>query len=1076
MKRLFLSALLFLGCYVPTLSQRNSGTWDRQMQLIQCNIKIKADAFTASTFIEMEFYNPGKEELEGLYNFQLAPGQIVTAFQLDLHGQYRDGSIEEKWKATNAYNTIVGKRIDPALLTMDYDNHYSLRIYPVPAKGSRKITMTIQQPMAYANGYVNYSLPLDVRQKVPKFHLDINVSSNESPVCRDGLIRGHLFAGSYSPHELVWKPADVMLDKPLQFSIPVSLQQPEICTRREWDKTYFALRFKPDISKEYSVQPKNVTVFWDISASQQYRDIRKEMNFLKQYIAYHGVQQLRIITFNYRTQDTAIFRNIQVNNKSWQRFLEEQSYDGGTQLASIDLSTVRADAVLLFTEGLNTYGHNTPKPGNVLVHAVHASSVANEPHLESVVKGSGGSIINLNKASMSDAVAIACKAKNTLVDIRSSNGKTVVDVHPGTDITQPMLVSGTMAHAGDTLSFVFGNNNTTSKIEKVFIGGAQACKGVAIERMHMFGEFEKIHKGHDWSALIDFGLKEKVVTRQTAYIVLERVEDYVKYNITPPAELEEACKKMNYVKKDTRFQREWWQRQSEADKLTAVANVYNTRLKWYDKEAEAITLNAGDVAMIKDFSSGNRGFLASNIAAVNNSSPVTQALEGKASGVMADASLDEVVVSVPYGTTQKKSSYSGSHSVVSWRQLQYYTNLRDGLVGRVPGLYVTNDPGNAGIVLRGMSSVTKNNSPLVVVDGVPSDVPLDQLSTFDVDHVTILKDATATAIYGSRGSAGVIVIATKKGKVQAGRYNEWLRYKLKNQEDIQYMQEIKAVSGRDKYERYMELRSEEKREAGFYFDMAQHLHEHGYGDEAVTVLSNAAEAASGDVRVQRAMAFMLERWGRYDEAIVIYGSLVKQLQHDLELSRDLAWAYYQQGDPQAAVNILYKAITNTETGNNYYYDYYSAYKKAALLEEMNGIIAIHKEELDISFIPAALVRPMPVDLKIVVQNNNSQVGNILITEPDGSEAGWSNQLTKNGGAMNYAYYYNSHRDYSVKQAMKGTYRITATHYDYGNSGKYPSFIRLIVFRNFGRKKQQISVENIIMDYQSGDIEIGEVKW
>ncbi len=66
---------------------------------------------------------------------------MITAFQLGLNGKYRNGSIEEKWKAANAYNRIVGKRIDPALLVMEYADHYSLRIYPVPAKGSRKITI-----------------------------------------------------------------------------------------------------------------------------------------------------------------------------------------------------------------------------------------------------------------------------------------------------------------------------------------------------------------------------------------------------------------------------------------------------------------------------------------------------------------------------------------------------------------------------------------------------------------------------------------------------------------------------------------------------------------------------------------------------------------------------------------------------------------------------------------------------------------------------------------------------------------------------------------------------------------------
>ena len=139
--------ILLLACLL-SLSQLQAQPqlqkWNRQMQLANCTINIKCGQFTATTFIEMEFYNPYEQEQEGLYQFQLKPGQAITAFQLELNGKYRDGTLEEKWKATNAYNRIVGKRIDPALLTMDYKDHYSLRIYPVPPKGGRKITFTIQ--------------------------------------------------------------------------------------------------------------------------------------------------------------------------------------------------------------------------------------------------------------------------------------------------------------------------------------------------------------------------------------------------------------------------------------------------------------------------------------------------------------------------------------------------------------------------------------------------------------------------------------------------------------------------------------------------------------------------------------------------------------------------------------------------------------------------------------------------------------------------------------------------------------------------------------------------------------------
>ena len=70
----------------------------------------------ATTVIEMEFYNPKDQEVEALQTFTLNNGQVITDFYLELDGKYREGSIEERWKARQAYNSIVGKRIDPAIL------------------------------------------------------------------------------------------------------------------------------------------------------------------------------------------------------------------------------------------------------------------------------------------------------------------------------------------------------------------------------------------------------------------------------------------------------------------------------------------------------------------------------------------------------------------------------------------------------------------------------------------------------------------------------------------------------------------------------------------------------------------------------------------------------------------------------------------------------------------------------------------------------------------------------------------------------------------------------------------------
>ena len=132
--------------------------------------------------------------------------------------------------------------------------------------------------------------------------------------------------------------------------------------------------------------------------------------------------------------------------------------------------------------------------------------------------------------------------------------------------------------------------------------------------------------------------------------------------------------------------------------------------------------------------------------------------------------LEEVVV-VGYGV-QKKSDLTGSISQVSEKDLQKTPapSLGSALEGRAAGLQVTGSgaPGsNVSLNIRGIGSIN-NSQPLIVIDGVPTDVPLNMINMDDVASVDVLKDASATAIYGSRGAYGVVIITTKKGENEKG--------------------------------------------------------------------------------------------------------------------------------------------------------------------------------------------------------------------------------------------------------------------------------------------------------------------
>ncbi len=140
--------------------------------------------------------------------------------------------------------------------------------------------------------------------------------------------------------------------------------------------------------------------------------------------------------------------------------------------------------------------------------------------------------------------------------------------------------------------------------------------------------------------------------------------------------------------------------------------------------------------------------------------------------------LDEVVL-IGYGTVKRQDA-TGSVQSVSSKDFNKgaITGAQELLAGKIPGVVITTSggaPGDGAVIrIRGESSLQASNDPLIVIDGVPVDNDavsggrnfLNVINPNDIESFTVLKDASATAIYGNRASAGVILITTKKGSVQ----------------------------------------------------------------------------------------------------------------------------------------------------------------------------------------------------------------------------------------------------------------------------------------------------------------------
>ena len=181
----------------------------------------------------------------------------------------------------------------------------------------------------------------------------------------------------------------------------------------------------------------------------------------------------------------------------------------------------------------------------------------------------------------------------------------------------------------------------------------------------------------------------------------------------------------------------------------------------------------------------------------------------------ADSEVLEEVMVVAYGTATKRS-FTGSAAQVSGDKLSMKspTEVSKALQGEVAGVQVINTSGqpgsNATIRIRGIGSVNSNNAPLYVVDGIPFGADLSGINPGDIESTTVLKDASATALYGSRAANGVVLITTKKGS----------RGKMKVEAEVKYGANTRWIPLYETIqspERYVELTWEGLRNKELYY-------------------------------------------------------------------------------------------------------------------------------------------------------------------------------------------------------------------------------------------------------------------
>lgn len=560
---------------------------ERPVQLQQARIEGEVQAGIAQTRITLEFHNPNRRVLEGELQFPLADGQQITGFALDINGELREAVPVPKDRGRQVFEEIARRGVDPGLLEQTAGNQFRLRIYPLPAGGSRRVQLVLREPLAFAGKGWQWTLPLQFAAAASEVELKLQapgaVTAGTAPFRID--------AG-----QLQWQGRGAQLPAQLQWTLPVA-RQAQVQVARWQDGHYLLAQLPvPTRIRQRSV-PSEVGLLWDASGSAGQRDRTQEFALLDRYFAAMGEGTVALSVLRDRAEPVRRFRIRAGNWSELRAVLQALRPDGASALAQWQPQPTVKE-YLLVSDGLLTYGAEALPAlaaGQRLFAISSAGAHTDTVRLRGWSEAHGGRFIALGKDP--DAAARALLTLPRDVQIDAGRGVQDVVIDRRSEAQGWLWLHARLAAEGVPMRVRLDGGEwealpaTQSSDDGELLAGlwAQArLQQLAADRRGNREAMQRLSQ--------QFGL----VGPDTSLIVLETLEDYLRYSIRPAGTLR--------AEYDARFARQVSDRAAaDRQRLDEVAVRWKERQQWWSRswpkgappqlKGRALEVAAADYAM-----------------------------------------------------------------------------------------------------------------------------------------------------------------------------------------------------------------------------------------------------------------------------------------------------------------------------------------------------------------------------------------------------------------------------------------------------------------------------------------------
>lgn len=579
-----LHALSIVAPPPPRVELRGGG---EPIVLRDLDVRAEIVGGLARTRVEMVFANPNARVLEGELVFPLMAGQAVDGFALDIDGVLRDAVPVEKARGKQVFEDTIRRRVDPALLETAGGNVFRLRVYPLPAKGTRRVVVWISEALEGRDGQWSYRYPLAQANKLASFALEIDVANAaKQPVLTraDGFDGALKLEAAGTRYRATIRRSDFEARGWVELAVPdggADTLAPALVER--WNGARYLYADLPlALPRLERNPPSRVGLVWDSSASGRLRDHAAEFSLLDAYFRAMRNGEVALVRVRDAVEDGGRYTIRDGDWQSLKRALQETVYDGATNLAAWKIDAA-LDEVLVFTDGHANYGAGVLPAGldeaKARIIPVNASASSDRAVLRRLARD--GVVVDLTRGLEAASGALLTTTATILAIEAAGDADIVADAEAwsrgrlrlhGRITGEPpreLRVRVREAIRGERVLSI----PVAAAVETADGSVPFAARLWARQRIERLEGERGLHRATIRRLGLEFGL----VTRETSLIVLDTVADYARHGIEPPAPL-----RREYLTLREREQAR--ERKDRSTHLDTIAAQYADKIAWWKRD------------------------------------------------------------------------------------------------------------------------------------------------------------------------------------------------------------------------------------------------------------------------------------------------------------------------------------------------------------------------------------------------------------------------------------------------------------------------------------------------------------